>query len=81
MNVVTVDEMGLAIAYHLRHYDKSTGVLPRSASTLIDVYGSMSFYDRGYVEWRKLTDEQADLIRQAIEAKYQLPLPMIGSEQ
>lgn len=76
-SMLSIDELGEVIAWHLRHYDVRTNQLPHEASTLIDVYGSMSYCRRQSIEMRMLDDEQALLVEQALTAKRQLPLPAL----
>jgi hypothetical protein len=77
-SMISIEELGEVIAWHLRHYNVRTNQLPREASVLIDVYGSMSYRRQHVIEMRMLDDEQALLVQQALTAKRQLPLPTLA---
>ncbi len=74
MTVVTIDELGLAIAYQLRHYDPSTNSLPREASKLIDIYGSMNYHQQSTIDWNALEADEAQWVRDALLGAHQLSL-------
>jgi hypothetical protein len=74
MTTITIDELGHAIAFHMRFYDTRTICLPDSASKLIDVYGAMNYYGQGEVSWEQLGAERALLVREAMQSDLQLPL-------
>lgn len=73
MTMLTIEDLEVAICFHMRHHQRGDP-LPASASKLADVYGSMIFFRMRAVEWRLLSDEQADLVRVAIERHQQAPL-------
>ncbi len=74
MTTITIDELGQAIAFHLRHYDTRTICLPDNARQLIDVYGAMNYYEVAEISWEQLGSERASLVREAMQSGYQLPL-------
>ena len=73
MTLLSIEDLEIAICFHMQHHIRGEP-LPVSASRLADVYGSMIFFRRRSVEWRLLSDEQADLVRVAIERHQQGPL-------
>jgi len=73
MTLLTIEDLEIALGFHMRHH-KRGDPLPASASRLADVYGSMIFFRERTVAWRLLTDEQADLVRVALERHQQAPL-------
>ena len=73
MTLLTIEDLEVALCFHMRHH-KRGDPLPANASTLAEVYGSMIFFRERAVAWRHLSDEQADLIRVALERHQQAPL-------
>ena len=69
MTLLTIEDLEVALCFHMRHH-KRGDPLPASASMLADVYGSMIFFRQRTAAWRLLSDDQADLVRVAIE-RYQ----------
>jgi hypothetical protein len=74
MTTISIDELGQAIAFHLRDYDTRTYCLPAPASKLIDVYGTMNYYGQVEISWEQLGVERAGLVREALQSRLQLSL-------
>ena len=70
MTVLTIEDLEVALCFHMRHH-KRGDPLPASASRLAEVYGAMIFLRQRAVAWRRISDEQADLIRVALERHQQ----------
>lgn len=73
MTMLTIEDLEIALCFHMRHH-KRGDPLPMSASRLAEVYGSMIFFRERAVAWRRLSDEQANLVRVALERHQQAPL-------
>ena len=73
MTLLTIEDLEVALCFHMRHH-KRGDPLPASASRLAEVYGSMIFFRQRAVTWRLLSEDQADLVRVAIERHQQAPL-------
>ena len=70
MTLLTIEDLEVALCFHMRHHIRGDP-LPANASTLAEVYGSMIFFRERTVAWRRLSDEQADLVRVALERHQQ----------
>ena len=73
MTLLTIEDLEIALCFHMRHHIRGDP-LPASASQLAEVYGSMIFFRQRAVAWRRLSDEQADLVRVALVRHQQAPL-------